>query len=341
MSLLRLVLYPFSMLYGFVTATRNHMFDRGIKTSFEFDANVIGVGNLTVGGTGKTPMVEYLIRLLNDRKITTLSRGYGRKTRGFRIASEKDDALTIGDEPYQFYRKFPKVSVTVGEQRALAIPHILAELEPDVILMDDSYQHRYVKPNCNILLTDYHRLFYKDHILPAGRLRESREGASRADIIVVTKCPWDLSKQQMGVIRKQIEKYSAAPVCFATIQYEKPVPVNEDSRWCDDVVLFSGLANNISFTQHVSQRYNLLNDFYFPDHHDYSMQDLLAIESGWRQTGGESTCVVTTEKDYVKLLSEDLRSTIEHWPLYYIPIEMKFLDNQETFDQTIINSIKA
>ncbi|MEQ8576499.1 MAG: tetraacyldisaccharide 4'-kinase, partial [Fulvivirga sp.] len=163
MGFLGVLLLPFTFIYNSVTRFRNYLFDIGFKRSFEFDANVIGVGNLSVGGTGKSPMVEYLIKLLADNyKISTLSRGYGRKTRGFRIANANDSASSIGDEPYQFYNKFKNVNVTVGEERAVAIPHILAELEPDVILMDDAFQHRYVKPGLNIMLTDYSRPFYSD-----------------------------------------------------------------------------------------------------------------------------------------------------------------------------------
>ena len=192
MILLRILLFPFSWLYYLITQIRNRLYDRGLKPSVKFELPVICVGNLTVGGTGKTPMIEHLIRLLQNRfKVATLSRGYGRATKGIRIAGPSENASTIGDEPFQFYTKFGKrITVAVGEERALAIPTILQECsDTQIILLDDGFQHRKVSPGFSILLTDYHRPFYNDFLLPSGRLRESRWGAERADVIVVTKCP--------------------------------------------------------------------------------------------------------------------------------------------------------
>lgn len=343
MSFLKLILYPFAGLYTLVTSIRNYLFDTDYKKSFEFETNVIGVGNLTVGGTGKSPMVEYIIDLLNPKySIATLSRGYGRKTRGFKIASKKDTAETLGDEPFQFYRKYPDVVVSVGEERAVAIPHLLAEKSPDVIIMDDSYQHRYVKPSLNILLTDYNRPFYDDFVLPVGRLRESKSGANRADIVVVTKCPENLTNVAIENIENNIKKYTDAPVCFSYINYLSPRPFTEsvNKEISNQVILFSGLANNKPFTEYVSEHYGLVDDFYFADHHHYTSKDLNSIEERFRRSGIENLSIITTEKDMVKLLNDDLRGIVEHWPLFYLPIRHQFIKGGSVFDDMVFQSIK-
>lgn len=343
MIILKWLLFPFSLLYGFITSIRNYLFDIGYKKSFEFEANVIGIGNLTVGGTGKSPMVEYLIRLLENKyKIATLSRGYGRKTKGFRIASKDDNANTIGDEPYQFFEKYSGITVTVGEERAVAIPHILAEVAPDVIVMDDSYQHRYVKPSLNILLCDYTRPFYEDVIMPSGRLRESRNGANRADAIIVTKCPIEISTEKREDVENRIRKYSEAPIFFTTIKYLPPKSIEGEELLVEgDVLLFTGLANPKPFTEYVSSKFNLVDDIYFPDHHPYTMKDINSIEARFNQMSSDVKCIITTEKDMVKLLNDELKGSIKHWPLYYVPIETEFIENGNIFDSMILNSIKT
>ncbi|QSE96835.1 tetraacyldisaccharide 4'-kinase [Fulvivirga lutea] len=341
MNILKWILFPFAILYDGVTRLRNYLFDIGYKKSFEFEANVIGVGNLTVGGTGKSPMVEYLVRLLGESyTIATLSRGYGRKTKGFRIANSNDNAKTLGDEPFQFFNKFKNIHVTVGEERAVAIPYILAELSPDVILMDDSYQHRYVKPSLNIMLTDYNRLFYNDHVLPLGRLREARKGAKRADIIVVTKCPQELSANERNSIREKIGNYSDSKVFFSAIKYLDPVPLNEDyNKLSENVLLFSGLAYSKPFTEYISSKYNLVDDIYFNDHHEYSSKDMNLVEERFRQIPFEDKSIVTTEKDIVKLLNGEIKSVADHLPIFYTPIEHCFIEDGEVFDKMVKESI--
>ena len=343
MSILKWILFPITLLYGFVTSFRNYLFDIGYKKSFEFDANVIGIGNLTVGGTGKSPMVEYLIRLLGkDYKLATLSRGYGRKTKGFRIAQENDNANTIGDEPYQFFQKYNDVTITVGEERAVAIPHILAEVDPDVIIMDDSYQHRYVKPSLNILLCDYTRPFYQDMILPSGRLRESRNGANRADAILVTKCPSEICVEERKTVENEIKKYSKAPIFFSSIKYLTPRQINGDNtEFKGDVLLFTGLANPKPFTEYVSSNFNLVDDIYFPDHHPYTIKDINFIEERFGLISTEDKCIITTEKDMVKLLSDELKGSIEHLPIFYVPIETQIIENGNIFDSLVLDSIKT
>ncbi len=342
MGFLGVLLLPFTFIYNSVTKFRNYLFDIGFKKSFEFEANVIGVGNLSVGGTGKSPMVEYLVKLLSDNyKISTLSRGYGRKTKGFRIANNEDSASSIGDEPYQFYNKFKNINVTVGEERAVAIPYILAELDPDVILMDDAYQHRYVKPSLNIMLTDYSKPFYRDFVLPSGRLRESRYGANRANLIVVTKCRDDISEKEMDEIEKEILVYAPkAKVCFASIKYLPPKPVFENDRFSDNILLFSGIANNKPLIEHISTHYQLADEFYFEDHHAYTTKDLNGLEERFLRLSITDKCLLTTEKDMVKLLDPKLESTVHHLPIFYIPIETCFIRGGKIFDETVLNSIK-
>lgn len=341
MVYLKFLLYPFAVLYHLATSVRNYLFDIGYKRSFEFDANVIGIGNLTVGGTGKTPMVEYLIRLLDDKKVATLSRGYGRTTTGFRVADDADTALTIGDEPLQLYKKFSPIAVTVGEERAMAIPEIIARLNPDVILMDDAYQHRYVKPSISLLLSDFTRPFYKDYVMPMGRLRESRRGAARADAIIVTKCPGGLSETDRKAIAREIGKYGKAPVFFSTLSYDAPIAVNEQHKSAGtDVILFSGLGNNKPLTQYVSAQFTLKDTISFPDHHRYTVKDMDKIEARFRQIPGTDKSIMTTEKDFVKLLDEPVYSRVRHWPLFYIPVAITFLEEGGQFDRMVKGAIE-
>ena len=344
MSKFKLLLFPFAVLYDSITRFRNHLYEIGYKKSFKFQTNLINVGNLTVGGTGKTPMVEYLIELLKDKEtISVLSRGYGRKTSGFRIANDEDSATTIGDEPYQYYRKYKSsVNVVVGEDRAFAIPQILHE-NPDTstIILDDAFQHRSVVPNFNILLTDYTRLFYEDYVLPMGLLRESRKGANRADVIIVSKSPADLSDEEQGVISNQINKYARnTPVFFTCIEYSKPVAINQnhDITNYKNVSLFSGIANASSLREHVSLNYNLVSESEFGDHHDYGKKDIDLIKS---KISGENSdaCLLTTEKDFVKLIETGLSKEIKDIPIFYIPIKVRFLNNNDKFVQLLSNQV--
>jgi tetraacyldisaccharide 4'-kinase len=338
MNIARLLLYPFAILYDVVTSVRNRMYDLSLKPSASFDIPVIGVGNLSVGGTGKSPMIEHLIRRLADRyRIATLSRGYMRSTKGFRVAGSDDSPSTVGDEPFQFYRKFKdKVIVSVGEERAMAIPQIVHEFpDVEVILLDDAYQHRRVKPSFQILLTDYHHLFYKDALLPAGRLRESKRGADRADIVVVTKCPEHLSEEEMMQIETKISMYSNKPVFFATIRYADPVPMNLGKPFDNPVVLVSGLADPTSLERYVRANFRLVHHVRFPDHHAYQRSDIDAIVEVAKK---ENASVITTEKDSVKIMTFDLNS-FGQVPFFYLPIEIDFIKNGKEFDEMVLNAV--
>jgi tetraacyldisaccharide 4'-kinase len=344
MDLLQIVLFPFSWLYRLTTGIRNWLYEKGYKKSFRFPVPVISVGNLTVGGTGKTPHVEYLIRLLKDNyRITTLSRGYGRKTRGFLLASEYTHAGDIGDEPMQFYRKFMgQIGVAVGEKRVPAIKQLLSmQPAPEVILLDDAYQHRAVQPSFSILLSDYNRPFYRDYVLPAGRLRESRAGAKRADVILVSKCPEGLTKAEKEAIIQQIRWYAnpLTPVYFTTIRYGQPVPFGKpEDAFQGPVLLVSGLANARPLEKYVQQTYTLSHHMAFNDHHTYTSKDMEAILRQFGQT--QARQILVTEKDYVKLMHPDFSEQISRLPVWYLPIEVCFLFGEgQAFHEKVLQSL--
>jgi tetraacyldisaccharide 4'-kinase len=342
MAILRILLFPFAVLYDLITRFRNRLYDQGFRPSVAFDLPVISVGNLTIGGTGKTPMIEHLIRLLgNDYKVATLSRGYGRTTKGIRLASEVDSASTLGDEPYQFYRKYgDKVTVSVGEERALAISHILQEVEDtQVILLDDAFQHRRVRPSFSILLSDYNRPFYKDFLLPAGRLRESKSQAVRADVVVVTKCPSDITDDRMMKIEKSIRRYADKPVFFASIHYGSAQIIGHNKKDIGrDVIVVSGIADPAPLLTYVKQGFEMKEHVQFKDHHIYTHQDMEKLESILQRNPG--TSILTTEKDMVKLEAPAFKTFIERLPFFYLPIEVEFIKNGQDFDELILNSVR-
>lgn len=339
MSFLAIILFPFSVLYDLITRFRNHLYNIGYKRSFSFETNVIAVGNLSVGGTGKTPMVEYLIRLLkSEHKITTLSRGYGRKTKGFILATEKDNADSIGDEPFQMYKKFEDINVVVCEDRALAIPFILSEkAETEIILLDDAYQHRSVKPGLNIMLSDYSKPFYSDFVLPSGRLRESRKGAERADIIIVTKCPYQLDAGEQQKISAEVMRYNQrADIYFTSIKYGALQSVQSSTSPGSKLLAFSGIAKPQLFIDHLKSQYDLVKHIDFKDHHNYSERNIKELVS--MLTPGVS--LVTTEKDMVKLIKPEFRQLMNDLSIFYLPIEAYFLKDGRRFDDQIQKSIR-
>jgi len=313
----------------------------------EFDRFIISVGNLTVGGTGKTPFVELLIRQMKTKyRLAVLSRGYKRKTRGFKLANENDNSETLGDEPFQYFTKYGKeVLVAVGENRALAIPEIISyDEKTEVIILDDAYQHRKVNPTLNILLNDYYRPFYKDYVLPAGLLREPRNQAKRAEIIVVTKCPEELGKVEMMSINQQIAKYSgrSTPVYFSGIKYLKPQKLFGSQKFSKNVMLFTGISNSAPLEDFIKKNYNLLHHKKFPDHHSFTKKDLSDIIKSFDKFNLEDKCLLTTEKDMVRLISmkEEARSLMV-FPIFYLPIELYFLENGDCFADELENKING
>jgi tetraacyldisaccharide 4'-kinase len=342
MILLRILLFPFAWAYDLVTSLRNLLYDRGIKPSAKFDLPVLCIGNLSVGGTGKTPMVEHLIRLLyQDHNVATLSRGYGRKTKGFRIANHQDNALTLGDEPFQFFSKYKdRITVSVGEERALAIPTILQHnTNIGVILLDDAFQHRKVTPSLSILLSDYNKPFYDDFIFPAGRLRESKQNAARADVIVVTKCPPHLSEDAMMEIESSIRRYADKPIFFAAIRYGNPIPFSISAgAKVKDVILITGIANAKPLVDYVKHNFTLVDHLKFEDHHRYTLSDLQQFNA--LTVKHPEICFLTTEKDKVKLDTVHFQSQIRGLSFFYLPIEIDFLKNGREFDEIVLNHVK-
>lgn len=341
MSILRFLLFPFALLYDGITRVRNHLYNIGRKPSVAFDRTVISVGNLNVGGSGKTPMIEYLVRLLQpSNQLAILSRGYGRKTYGLRFAGNEDSARTMGDEPYQYYRKFgDKVLVTVCEDRVLAIPEILHQQpETDVILLDDAFQHRAVKPRFSILLTEFSRPFYSDYVLPMGTLREARSGVKRADVIVVTKCPADLTMERKEEFIHRIKNYSShQSIFFSSISYGVPQPINPQP-WIasNEVVLVSGIAQSGIFEAYARAQFSVLRHFDFADHHAYTSDDIKTIID-FCNSQAKPISILTTEKDMVKLLPFGETLALS-W--FYLPIETVFVDNGAEFDTLIRKAIQ-
>lgn len=343
MPLLKLLLLPLAVVYKAITDFRNHLYNIGSRPSVQFDRFVISVGNLTVGGTGKTPFVELLVRhLMPKHKLAVLSRGYGRKTSGFRLAEADDNAKTLGDEPFQYQTKFGRhIAVAVGEDRAMAIPEILfREEDVELIILDDAYQHRRVRPDLNILLNDFHRPFYEDRLMPAGLLRESRKHASRADVVVVTKCPDQLIESDMQHIQLEIQKYAGhdTPVYFSGIRYLEPQSIYGTGKMSKHVFLFSGIANHKPFEHYVKKQYQLLGHKKFPDHYSYSNGELRQIARRFDQIELADKCLLTTEKDMVRLLSMN-EQFLQAYPVFYLPIELYFLKNEDSFARLLGNKI--
>lgn len=344
MGILSVLLYPFAVLFRIATGIRNHLYSIGHKRSFQFEVPVISVGNLSLGGSGKTPAIEYLIRLLRKQeKIATLSRGYGRRTRGLRFANAVDNVETLGDEPFQIYRKFgDEVQVVVAEDRAFAIPHILHGFEnTSVLLLDDAYQHRSVKPHLNILLTDYAKPFYEDYLIPMGRLREGRAGAKRADVVVVTKCPENLEPKDQKSIRERIIKFANnKPVFFSFIQYGMPVPFfKEQEKIKSKVVMVSGIAKANPLLGFIKANYELVRHFKFRDHHMYTMKELAEVKN-FMTAQRDQVSLITTEKDMVRLLHPKFQGLLDGMNCFYLPIEMKFLNNGAEFDNLVQRAIE-
>ncbi|SFB94349.1 tetraacyldisaccharide 4'-kinase [Spirosoma endophyticum] len=331
------LLLPLSGLYGLVTDFRNWLFNNQLLKAIRPSVYTVGIGNLTVGGTGKTPMVEFLIKWYQltgsdkGKETATLSRGYGRRTTGFRIATNSDTAATIGDEPLQLYRKFSSlVRVCVGERRVEAIEALL-QRHPDTqqILLDDAFQHRAVQPHLTILLMDYNRPFYDDYPFPAGRLRERRKGARRADGIVVTKCPPNLWATEQARIASRIRPYARpeTPIFFAGLHYSSPVSFADHrvNSSLTSVILVSGLANADPLEHYVRQAFHLHHHYRFADHYTYTRANLDELLA----TLPADTAILTTEKDWVKLDALLTPTEREKLPLYYLPVAMQFLPGHE------------
>ena len=330
MKFLRLLLLPFSMLYGTITTIRNFLFDINVLKSTQFEIPVIVVGNLSVGGTGKTPQTEYLIRILSEYKVAVLSRGYKRKSKGFVLANDNSTADLLGDEPYQIHKKFPKIQVAVDANRVAGIQNLLQlPNAPQVVLLDDAYQHRNVKAGFYILLTAYNDLYCDDFVLPAGNLRECRTGAKRANCIIITKCPKNISENEQQKIINKIKLN--VPIFFSCIDYDEFITNDNVSMAVNEIketekVLIAGIAKPKPFFDYLKNSTDEILEY--ADHHDFSTNEVELLKAK-----AQTKLLVTTEKDFVRLQPFAIEN------LFYLPITSKIINKQENFNTLILNYV--
>lgn len=342
----RILLLPFALLYWLIISVRNFLYDKGIFQSASFGLPIICVGNLSVGGTGKSPMIEYLVVKLKDKfNVATLSRGYKRKTRGYALANKSTTALDIGDEPMQFHLKFPDVPVAVGEERIVAIPQLLHDRpETEAVLLDDAFQHRTIKAGLNILLTDYNNLFTRDFYLPTGDLRDNKSSYKRAEIIIVTKCKADLSEGEKKKIVEEIMLLEHQHIFFTTIEYGAPYHIKSKKTILLDeqreVLLVSGIANPRPLKKMLESQSKVYYMMQYADHHIFSIDDLNDIKKKLETMEGKNKIILTTEKDAVRLLK--FETEISDLPLYILPVRHHFLFNEGgKFDSLVENFITS
>lgn len=346
-------LLPLACLYRLGVSVRNWMFDRGILRSQSFPLPVICVGNISVGGTGKTPHTEYLIRLLReDYQVAVLSRGYKRKSEGFVLATPETTAETIGDEPYQMAHKFPDIYVAVDRDRCHGIRQLTdGHTAPGVrvIVLDDAFQHRYVKPGLTILLIDYNRPIHLDRMLPAGRLREPESGKKRADIIIVSKCPAQLSEAEQQALRSEIAPLPSQQLYFTTLAYGRLQPLFtaepekrlEEIRKDEHILLVTGIASPAAIIDKLSAYTQFITPLTFPDHHDFDATDMKRITEAFKKLPAGRRFIVTTEKDAARLIAHPLLDEALKPSIYVLPVEVAFLNKEEhLFNQNIIEYVR-
>ena len=343
-------LLPLSWLYGIGVRLRNQMFEMGILKEQTYDIPIISVGNMTVGGTGKTPHVEYLVRLLGDRmKVGVLSRGYKRKSKGYVLAHEDSTMQAIGDEPFQMKSKFPNIFIAVDENRRRGIENLASDAETkdvDVIILDDAFQHRYVKPGINILLVDYHRFIMNDQLLPAGRLREPLSGKNRADVVIVTKCPKDLKPMEFRVLTKNLDLYPFQSLFFTTIKYGSLQPIfGSQTRALrtiknTNVLLVTGIASPKQMHEDLKHHCQHIHSLKFADHHLFTRKDIEKLNAQFEAIKSPKI-VITTEKDATRLVAVDGLSDQVKNAIYSLPIQISFLQNdEEAFNHKIISYVR-
>ena len=337
MKLVRFLLFPFAVLYDLITSIRNFFFSVGVFKETTFKIPIIVVGNLSVGGTGKTPQIEYLVRLLKDQfKISVLSRGYKRKTKGFVLVDNIHTADDVGDEPLQYFKKFNNINVAVNENRAEGKDKVIQNNSPEVKLLDDAVQHRKVKGSFYILLTKYNDIFTDDFLLPTGNLRESRAGANRADVIIVTKCPRNLKDSDKKIIERKLKKYNKK-IFFSTISYaskisgSKKILIEEVVDF--EVLLITGIANPKPLTDFLKSKRIKFKHLKFSDHHNFSQKEINEIDDKFKIMKSDKKLILTTEKDYTRL-----ENFIKD--LSYIQIETNFLSDKNEFDNIINSHLK-
>lgn len=338
-TFLRWILLPFSLFYQFIIWIRNLLYDKEIIKSQSFSIPTIVIGNLAIGGTGKSPMTEYLVRLLKDRyKVSTLSRGYGRKTKGFRFVDTTSKAIEVGDEPLQFKRKFPGITVAVSEDRCKAVQVLKATHE--IIILDDAYQHRKLKAGLSILLFDYSSLFKPIFTLPTGDFRDIFSSTKRANLIIITKCPDEIPNHKKAHIEHIIRKHSISPIFYTRIGYDRPRNLHQEQYTGDlsnlEIVLFCGIANPDPLVNYLLAKGNNVHLIKFTDHHNYSSADFEKVLKQYYSISGNNKLILTTEKD----LQRVDKSMFAEVPFFYIPIHLRMAEDQQvTFDHFIENYI--
>lgn len=339
---IRILLLPFSLIFWIAIRIRHLLFDWGIIKSHEVDTKTICVGNLTVGGTGKTPHVEYLLKLLGDRyRLAMLSRGYRRQTKGFQFVTQHSNSVDVGDEPLQIKNRYPKTIVAVDEKRVRGAQKIMAKHpEIEAIILDDAFQHRYIKPGLSILLIDYSRPVWSDFLLPAGNLRDISREIRRANIVIVTKCPKDIKDSEILAFSKRVEVSSNAKVFFSMYNYGEPIPVFQGNRKNEfqtkKVIGLAGIANPLPFKKHLIDNYNLADFYAFPDHHAFSKKEIWAIFEKFSKKSNEEFCILTTEKDAARIRGIDIGSYNMALRFFYIPIQVGFLNNNKVEFNNIV-----
>lgn len=344
-SAVRILLYPFALIYGAVVWLRNRLYDSGVYASVEFSIPVISVGNLSVGGTGKTPHVEYLINLLQHQyRLATMSRGYKRRTQGFILADEKANALRIGDEPMQYFMKYPGLVVSVAEERLTGIPALLQKrADVQAIILDDAYQHRSVKPGLNILITDYSKPFYEDHILPLGTLRESRKAYERADVIIVSKCPANMPGNAAEEMTKKIAPLENQKVFFSTINYGEPYNIfsqQTESLRGKNIILVCGIAKPQPLIAKLKETAADVHVLSYADHHYFVSKDLEEIQAAHNNWDIADKVIVTTEKDIARLHLHADKLSEWNIPMVVVPVKVSVLFNKgNDFDSIVLGYV--
>ena len=348
---LKILLLPFSFLYGLITLLRNRLYDWHILPEKKFDVHTIGVGNLAVGGAGKTPLVEYLIRLLQkeELKIATLSRGYRRKTHGFVLATESSTADDIGDEPLIYKSKY-NVEVAADGNRVGAVKKLMALSQPPaVILLDDVFQHRAIKCGLNIVVSDYSNLYFNDLMMPSGTLREFKSGINRADVIVISKVPDRTSPVEIRGILKDIGPRAHQQVFFSYLKYGELYAIGNSGEKLDTlndlfryrVISFAGIANAGPMTNYLKEYSAELRHLVFPDHHDFSAKDLEDIERYYNSFEGGNKIIVTTEKDLMRLRNKQVWDIARRMNIYILPVEVTFKEKDEAFNELILKYVRT
>lgn len=342
---LRILLFPFSLLVGLYIFIRNRLYDAGLLRSEKFNLPMICIGNLSAGGTGKSPMTELVLNLLLPHyRVATLSRGYKRKTKGYLLANHTTTALDIGDEPMQFYKRFPQAAIAVGESRVLAIPQLLHDRpETQVIVLDDAFQHRAIKAGFNIVLSDYANMYYDDWFLPTGDLRDEKASAKRAQVIVVTKCPEDLPIEEGENMMKRLAPTLQQRVFFSTLQYGMPYHiVSQQTRslhGLQQVLLVCGIANPEPLKRYLEQATGFYQLLSFSDHHIFNVDDMKLMKQRLQQMEEPDAIILTTEKDAVRLAK--FGDELNELPIYVLPVAHRFLfDEEQQFEEMLISYVK-